>query len=533
MCLKGEMRNIVSIAIAAVMLLCASCAEKAPAKPSFPSGPEGTEPEINQIDSFRVLCIGNEITFCAPDQELGWRGNWGLAATCRDNDYVHQLGSMLNNDRPTAVTALDLREWEKDMSADPGQFLGSSLDGTDLVVIKLGENVSKASLLASGFANLIKTCREKTDSIVIVGNFYQDSEGVSKDEVMRSIAAQNSLPFCSISKVIMTSGIFPKSTDEYEAINGDTYSLPSKLCIYPNDKAMRLIAEAVYESYRNWTPALPGKVFENYPLPNKPDTLKILALGNSFSNDATFWLPRLMTSAGIGNVVVGRMYIGGCSLQKHCEKFESNAADYTYSKNTRNGWTDISTSYTLKEALQADEWDIVTMQQNSGLSGLWGSYIPYLEKLVGIVRKECPKAAIVWHQTWAYASNSKLGAFGNYENNQTEMANAIEGCTRLVQASGIPVVIPSGSSVRRMRSSSYCADTEFSYDTQHLSPLGKYIAACAWYRALIEPVFGKKLSANTYRMEDTQYSIPVEEATFIRTAVEQAFMEFYQEPSSE
>ena len=516
------MKNISQIAVAALLLLCASCVEKAP-----------KNPEIPQIDSFRVFCIGNEITHCAPDPELGWRGNWGLAATCRDNDYVHQLGSMLNNDRPTAVSTLDVRAWEKDMSADPAQYLGNKLEGIDLVVIKLGENVGNTATMVSGFAKLIKVCREKVDSIMIVGSFYQGSEGASKDEVMRNIAAQHELPFCSISKVITTPGVFPKTTDEYEDESGDIYNIPSKLCIYPNDKAMRLIAEAVYESYRNWTPALPGKVFENYPLPDKPDTLKILAVGNSFSDDATYWLPRMMTSAGIGNIVVGRMYIGNCSLQKHCEKYENNAAEYTYSKNTRDGWTDISTRFTLKGALQDERWDIVTIQQNPGLSGLWGSYIPYLEKLVGIVRKECPKAAIVWHQTWAYASNSTLAPFADYGYNQTEMTNAIDGCTRLVQASGIPVVIPSGSSIKRMRSSSYCVDTEFSRDTQHLSPHGKYIAACAWYRALIEPVFGKKLADNTYRMEDTQYSIPVEEATFIRTAVEQAFMEFYQEPSSE
>lgn len=519
------MKKIFYIATAAVMLLFVSCREKAPAGPDVPEKP--------QVDSFRVLCIGNEITRCAPDDNLGWRGDWGLAATCRENDYVHQLQAMLNAERPTSVTAVDFREWEKDMSADPAPLLGDLLDDQDLVILKLGDSPSISSNLATGFSKIIDACKEKVDSILVVGSFYQGSDGASRDDLMRRIAAQYSLPFCSVSKVITNAGVFPKSSDEYEDLSGGTYNLPAKLYTYPNDKAMRLIAEEIYASLKDWTPALPGKVLENKPLPVNPDTLKILTIGNSFSENATFWLPRLMTSAGIENVVIGRMYIGGCSLQKHCEQYEKNGLMYEFTKNTRNGWNVVWESCSLKQALQADNWNVVTLQQNSEQSGQWGTYLPYLEKLVNIVHTECPGAAIVWHQTWAYASNSTMAAFNTYGRNQKTMTDAIDCCTRLVQSSGIPVVIPSGSSVKRMRGSKYCADTEFSYDTHHLSPHGKYIAACAWYRALIEPIFGKKLSDNTYRMEDTQYAMSAEEAEFIRSEVEQAFMEFYQEPSAE
>ena len=58
--------------------------------------------------------------------------------------------------------------------------------------------------------------------------------------------------------------------------------------------------------------------FENYPLPQNPDTLRILAVGNSFSDDGTEYLPSLLEGAGIHNVIVARLYIGGCSLERHC-----------------------------------------------------------------------------------------------------------------------------------------------------------------------------------------------------------------------
>lgn len=59
---------------------------------------------------------------------------------------------------------------------------------------------------------------------------------------------------------------------------------------------------------------------ENFPLPSNPDTLRILAVGNSFSDDGTEYLPELLEAAGIHNVIVARLYIGGCSLERHCEE---------------------------------------------------------------------------------------------------------------------------------------------------------------------------------------------------------------------
>jgi hypothetical protein len=48
----------------------------------------------------------------------------------------------------------------------------------------------------------------------------------------------------------------------------------------------------------------------NYPLPSDPDTLRILAVGNSFSDDGTEYIPGLLEAAGIRNVIIARLYIG-------------------------------------------------------------------------------------------------------------------------------------------------------------------------------------------------------------------------------
>lgn len=76
--------------------------------------------------------------------------------------------------------------------------------------------------------------------------------------------------------------------------------------------------------------------FPNYPIPQQPDTLRILGIGNSFTDDGMMYLPELLEAAGIRNVVLGRLYIAGCSLERHCREYAGNAPAYIYYKSTSN-----------------------------------------------------------------------------------------------------------------------------------------------------------------------------------------------------
>ena len=53
------------------------------------------------------------------------------------------------------------------------------------------------------------------------------------------------------------------------------------------------------------------------------ETLRILAIGNSFSDDGMEHLPALLEDMGIENVEVARLYIGGCSLERHVKCYNT------------------------------------------------------------------------------------------------------------------------------------------------------------------------------------------------------------------
>ena len=44
---------------------------------------------VDKGAKLNVLFIGNSITRHAPKESIGWSGNWGMAASCEERDYVH------------------------------------------------------------------------------------------------------------------------------------------------------------------------------------------------------------------------------------------------------------------------------------------------------------------------------------------------------------------------------------------------------------------------------------------------------------
>ena len=263
----------------------------------------------------------------------------------------------------------------------------------------------------------------------------------------------------------------------------------------------------------------------NYPLPQEPDTLRILGVGNSFTDDGMMNLPFVLQAAGIKNVVLGRLYIGGCTLERQVKEYESNSPSYVYTKSVGNNWTTISKNATLLDGLLDEKWDILVVQQASGVSGMYESYQPWLDRLIEILRFNCRNAGatIAWQQTWAYSTNSNHPEYPNYEQNQLAMYKDIMACNeRLMEETPIDVVIPTGTAIQNLRAAMQDA-RDFTRDGYHLNyKMGRYTAACTWFQALIAPVFRTSVEGNLSRLKGSSQVLTDEEAEACHLAARRA-----------
>lgn len=212
--------------------------------------------------------------------------------------------------------------------------------------------------------------------------------------------------------------------------------------------------------------------------------LSVLAIGNSFSEDSVEYLYQIAADAGIKDILIGNLYIGGCSLEKHYNNASNNSRLYTYYKNTTGSFVK-TTSSTMYDALTEEEWDVVVMQQVSGLSGEVDTYEPYLTGLKDYVKNIVPNAVFAWNMTWAYQGNSTHKDFPRYDSNQLTMYNAITSAvkSRIVPDSDFEYIIPAGTAIQNARGSKL-GDT-LTRDGYHLSlKLGRYIAGLTWFKML-------------------------------------------------
>lgn len=70
---------------------------------------------------------------------------------------------------------------------------------------------------------------------------------------------------------------------------------------------------------------------------NTDGVLKILTVGNSFSDDSMEYVAQIALATGVKEVKLGNLYIGGCTLATHADNARSNAAAYEYRVNSGAG----------------------------------------------------------------------------------------------------------------------------------------------------------------------------------------------------
>lgn len=215
---------------------------------------------------------------------------------------------------------------------------------------------------------------------------------------------------------------------------------------------------------------------------NKDGSLKILAIGNSFSEDAVEYAWDIANSLGIQNVMIGHLYIGGCSLDMHYNNLTNSLPNYEYRLNYNGTW-ERTANYNALDAITSEDWDYITIQQVSGQSGLSERYTA-LDGVVDLIKNNAQNAKIVWHQTWAYQEDSNHGDFVLYDSNQLIMYNAICDTVKdtVLKNKNIKDVIPSGTAIQNARTSSM-GDT-LTRDGYHLSVIGRYIAGLTYIHKL-------------------------------------------------
>ena len=173
----------------------------------------------------------------------------------------------------------------------------------------------------------------------------------------------------------------------------------------------------------------------------------------------------------------------------------------------------------LPEALAAESWDIVTLQQWSQQSYKPETYHPHVDRLIAAIHRYAPRAEILIHETWSYREDHP--AFQKQDGfTPDKMYAGLRAAYRQLAGETGCRIIPSGDAFQLARQTprwTFAVDKNFDFknppagqlpdqrtslnagwqwtkdkagkpaltlDAIHLNTAGRYLGAAVWYQVL-------------------------------------------------
>lgn len=229
--------------------------------------------------------------------------------------------------------------------------------------------------------------------------------------------------------------------------------------------------------------------------------MQVLAIGNSFSQDATAYLKKI-SECGKGDITVVNLFIGGCPLSRHYRNMLSGERAYSMEFNGQSTGFFVS----LDDALLSRDWDVVTIQQASPASPDYDTYQPYLDRLAEYIRECCPKAKLMIHETWAYEEGSARLSNLNYATRSDMFKDVHSAYTKAAKSIKADGVIPSGPLMQVLIENGI---TRLHRDGFHASlDIGRYALALLWFRRLTgKSVLDNEFKCHIGEISDEEYAI--------------------------
>ena len=193
----------------------------------------------------RILFLGNSITMHGPLKDINWAGNWGMAASAEENDYVHVLARSISQMTGIASEVMleNISDFERKCDAfNVNERLKKAFEfRADTVIVAIGENVpafdseeAKARFRDCLMKLLIAIKTNSSPAIFVRSCFWP----CATDEILKDASKEIGGVFVDISGLSKDESNYARSEREY--------SHPG-VGAHPGDKGMKAIADALFE----------------------------------------------------------------------------------------------------------------------------------------------------------------------------------------------------------------------------------------------------------------------------------------------
>jgi lysophospholipase L1-like esterase len=197
----------------------------------------------------KILFVGNSITKHGPKADIDWHGNWGMAATSEDKDYVHVVTKALaaKQGATPEIMVKNVADFERTHATYDiaGKFADAAAFKADLIILCIGENVpalktpeAQARYQAQVTAALKTLKSNPTAAVIVRSSFWPN---VAKDGAMRQACEAVGGTFVDISALAKDEQNYARSERPYKHAGVGNH---------PGDRGMAAIAEAIVKAVK-------------------------------------------------------------------------------------------------------------------------------------------------------------------------------------------------------------------------------------------------------------------------------------------
>ncbi len=184
-----------------------------------------------------VLILGNSLVRHSPSPEIGWYGDWGMAASVKDSDLVHLLARDIHQVDPSVVVKFEnIADFERNFNTYPFSNL-DSLKNPDVLIMKISENVNEKKAMDDNFIlwydKLVNYVAPKDQTVKVIVDGFWAKESVNG--IIEKYALQKEYPFISLTGL---------SNDSTNMAFGKFAN--KGVAIHPSDKGMRAIEQRMW-----------------------------------------------------------------------------------------------------------------------------------------------------------------------------------------------------------------------------------------------------------------------------------------------
>lgn len=187
----------------------------------------------------RILVVGNSITRHGPRAEIGWDGDWGMAASAPEKDYVHRLFALLTNDgQDVFMRVSQCSAWERGFKEDNilHNYDEDRAFNADILVFRLGENVLLADVPYFSSAMRKFVAHICPNGRVIYTTCFWKNGGI--DDAVKSLAQEREEVCVDIAFSVQERNM---------AIGKFAHS---GVAMHPSDEGMEEIAKAIFSKLK-------------------------------------------------------------------------------------------------------------------------------------------------------------------------------------------------------------------------------------------------------------------------------------------